>query len=463
MKEIKEYKQTQKVIIFFLDIIIYHFAFILSFLMRYDFSLYVFNYRVYQNVSPYIMLIFGALNILTGMYVLYNKRKIDLIYSTVINQVLMMVVVTSMIFFTHSLAFPRSVIILSALISIVLLSMSRVILHNLNRKINGREKVMVVGNPRDCKRVVRNFEEARNDIYKVTDLVYSDYYHHVEENMNKVDLVYLTEGLPLEDRNKILSLLTKAKKHIFLSSKFENLAILNADIMNIEDETFLKLKEFMISPELNFIKYIIDFIISILLIIITSPILLVTAILVKVTSPGPVFYKQVRITKDQKEFNILKFRTMSATAEKDTGPVLATANDARVTPLGKYLRSLRIDELPQLFNVIKGDMSLVGPRPERPHFVNQFKEENEHYYLRHNVRAGITGYAQVNGKYATDFNSKLNFDLLYIKEYSLILDIQILLQTIKTVFDKVSSKGVEDADMSLDSYQLPDHINIYSK
>ncbi|MDN6699384.1 MAG: sugar transferase [Staphylococcus equorum] len=460
MEDIKEYKQTQKVIIFFLDIIIYHISFVISFLSRYDFNLSVFNYRIYQNVFPYIMVIFGALNILTGMYVLYNKKKIDLLYSTVINQTLMMIVVTSLIFFSHSLAFPRSVIMLSALISMILLSISRVLLYNLNIKINGHKKVMVVGNPLNCKRVVRNFEEAHNDVYKVTNLVHNNYYEYVENNMENVDLVYLTENVPTKESNKILSLLTQNKKQVFLSSQFENLAILNADIMNIEDETFLKLTEFAISPELSFIKYIIDFIIAVMLLIITSPILLITAVLVKITSPGPVFYKQTRITKGQKEFDILKFRTMSETAEKDTGPVLATANDARVTSLGRYLRSLRIDELPQLFNVVKGDMSLVGPRPERPHFVNQFKEENQYYYLRHNVRAGITGYAQVNGKYATDFKSKLNFDLLYIKKYSLILDVQILLQTIKTVFDKVSSKGLEE-DMKLEDYKLPEDIEIF--
>lgn len=461
MKEIKEYKQAQKVLIFFLDIFIYHMSFVLSFLLRYEFRLSVFNYRVYQNVFPYIMIIFGGLNILTGMYVLYNKRKVDLLYSTVINQILMMVVVTSLIFFSHSLAFPRSVIILSSLASMILLGISRVVLHHLNRQINGREKVMVVGSPLNCKRVVRNFEGARNDVYKVTNLIHSNYFEHVKNNIEEVDIVYLTEGIPINERNKILSFLTEENKQIFLSSKFENLSILNADIMNIEDETFLKLTDFAISPELSFIKYTIDLVISMILIVITSPILLITALLVKFTSPGPVLYKQVRITKGQKEFNILKFRTMSATAEKDTGPVLASANDSRVTPLGRYLRSLRIDELPQLFNVIKGDMSLVGPRPERPHFVELFEKENHHYYLRHNVRAGITGYAQVNGKYATDFNSKLNFDLLYIKEYSIILDVQILLQTIKTVFDKVSSQGLEEEDMNLEDYKLPAHIEIY--
>lgn len=457
-----EYKQTQKVLIFLLDILIYHLSFIIAFLVRYDFTLPVFNYRAYQSVFPYIMLIFGALNILSGMYVLYNKRKVDLLYSTVINQMLMMVIVTALIFFSHRLAFPRSVIIISSGISMILLSISRVILHNLNRKINGRERVMVVGNEQNCKRVVRNFEGARNDVYKITSIVQGNFYKNMKENMDTVDLVYLTEDLPIDDENKALSLLTKKKKQIFLSSKFENLTLLNADIMNIEDETFLKITDFSISPELSCIKYVIDFIIAIILLVITSPILLITAILVKLTSPGPILYKQVRITKGQKEFNILKFRTMSATAEEKTGPVLATANDVRVTPLGKYLRSLRIDELPQLFNVLKGEMSLVGPRPERPHFVDQFKEENDSYYLRHNVRAGITGYAQVNGKYATDFNSKLNFDLVYIKQYSLILDVQILLQTIKTLFDKVSSQGLEEGDMDLANYEFPKDINIYT-
>jgi exopolysaccharide biosynthesis polyprenyl glycosylphosphotransferase len=216
---------------------------------------------------------------------------------------------------------------------------------------------------------------------------------------------------------------------------------------------------FHISPEDDLLKRAGDILISVILLILASPIMLVTALLIKATSKGPVFYKQTRITLDQREFSILKFRTMSATAEKDSGPVLAQANDSRVTTVGKYLRSLRIDELPQLINVLRGDMSLVGPRPERPFFVEQFKEENPYYELRHNVRAGITGYAQVYGKYSTDFQAKLKFDLVYIKNYSLLFDIQILLQTIKILFDKVSSKGVDEASEWGDT--LPDSIDIY--
>ena len=439
---------------------IYHVSFLISFLVRYEFTLPTFNYRAYQNVFPYIILAFGLLNVLSGMYVLYNKRKADLIYSTAINQILMFIIVTALIFFSQKLAFPRSVIIISSIISTVLLAISRIIMYKVYEKVNGSDRVMVIGTEENCQRVIRNFEGARSEIYKITDVVYDNYYTNIKNNLDKIDVVYITGNIPEEDQKEILYLLTKEGKQVFLYSKFENLALLNANIMNIEDETFLELTDFSISSENDFIKRLIDLITSIILIIITSPIMLITAILVKITSPGPVLYKQVRITEGQKEFNILKFRTMSETAEKDTGPVLATANDIRVTPIGKYLRSLRIDELPQLLNVLKGDMSLVGPRPERPHFVNQFMIENRNYYLRHNVRAGITGYAQVNGKYATDFNSKLNFDLLYIKQYSLILDIQILLQTIKTLFDKVSSQGLEDENYSV-GFKLPKNINIH--
>lgn len=153
---------------------------------------------------------------------------------------------------------------------------------------------------------------------------------------------------------------------------------------------------------------------------------------------------------------------MSQTAEAESGPVLASSNDARVTRVGKFIRSTRIDELPQLLNVLKGDMSLVGPRPERPFFVEQFQAENPYYRLRHHVRAGITGYAQVYGKYTTNFNNKLNFDLLYIKQYSLAFDFKLLFQTVKILFDKVSARGLdEEIERGDDWSNYEDDLQIY--
>jgi lipopolysaccharide/colanic/teichoic acid biosynthesis glycosyltransferase len=174
-----------------------------------------------------------------------------------------------------------------------------------------------------------------------------------------------------------------------------------------------------------------DLVLASIGIIITAPIMILTAGIIKSTSKGPAIYKQTRITVGNKEFEVLKFRTMYTGAEDETGPVLSSGNDPRITKVGRVLRNLRIDELPQLFNVLKGEMSFVGPRPERPFFVEQFSKEIPEYTHRYLVKAGITGYAQVYGKYDTSAVDKLKYDLLYIRDYSLMLDIKLILQTLK--------------------------------
>jgi lipopolysaccharide/colanic/teichoic acid biosynthesis glycosyltransferase len=168
--------------------------------------------------------------------------------------------------------------------------------------------------------------------------------------------------------------------------------------------------------------------------VIALPLVLLAAIAIKIESPGgPVLFRQERVGQGGKVFELLKLRTMIPNAEMLTGPVLAEENDSRITKVGKVLRASRIDELPQLWNVLKGDMSFVGPRPERPVFVQQFRDEMPGYELRHQVKTGITGLAQVEGKYTTPPEDKLRFDLLYVKTMSPIKDIQILLHTLKVM------------------------------
>ena len=171
--------------------------------------------------------------------------------------------------------------------------------------------------------------------------------------------------------------------------------------------------------------------------IILSPILLLTAIAVKLTSHGPILYSQVRVGKNGKLFKIYKFRTMTVDAEKNTGPVWAAKNDCRLTPIGNLLRKAHIDELPQLINILKGEMSLIGPRPERPMFVEKFKEEIPGYEKRLGVKPGITGLAQVWHRYdetLEDVKKKLKYDVLYIKKMCLWSDFNIILRTFRVVF-----------------------------
>jgi exopolysaccharide biosynthesis polyprenyl glycosylphosphotransferase len=182
----------------------------------------------------------------------------------------------------------------------------------------------------------------------------------------------------------------------------------------------------------DFAKRVFDFFTAIVSIILFSPIIILIASIIKFTSRGPIFFTQVRVGKDNKLFTLLKFRTMQIDAENNTGPVLSAGKtDARLTSVGRWLRLIRLDEIPQLINVLRGEMSIVGPRPERPFFVDKFTVHTPTYNHRHQVRPGITGLAQIYGNYHTDAREKLRFDLFYVTHRSLTLDFTIIIKTIK--------------------------------
>jgi sugar transferase (PEP-CTERM system associated) len=199
---------------------------------------------------------------------------------------------------------------------------------------------------------------------------------------------------------------------------------------------------FDISKRHRAAKQILSLILTLTAAIILSPIILIVMVLVKLDSPGPIFFKQERVGLDAKTFTLWKFRSMCRDAERETGPVWAIKDDPRVTRLGQFLRRSRLDEIPQLYNVLRGDMSLIGPRPERPSFVNELSETIPYYGIRHTVRPGLTGWAQINYQYANsveDSLEKLQYDLFYIKHMSIVLDVIIAVETIKTVLVRPGS------------------------
>lgn len=449
MKQQDEWTKARKNIIMMIDLILYIGSFLLSFRLRYGAEIPIKNLEAFQGSIIYVIIGFVLVNILLGTYILYNKSLGDFLFITIIGQFIMALYIMALTFAGRWLAFPRSIILIVFFVGAILLFMWRAAVFKLYQRLSGSKRVMIVGMEKEVFEAVDNFTNTRSIRHVVTHVVLSDYYYNVRENLDNIDVVYLASQIEDAEKLRIYNLLMEKDKKFFLNTSFENLMMVRPNMMNIEDESIIEVSPFRIPSEDDIIKRLLDIIFSLLLIVVSSPIMLVAAILVKRSSEGPILYRQIRVTKEGREFEILKFRSMGITAEQESGPVLATSNDMRVTPVGKYLRALRIDELPQLFNVLKGDMSIVGPRPERPFFVSQFEQQNPHYYLRHNVRAGITGYAQVYGKYASDFNSKLNFDLIYIKQYSLILDMKIMLQTIKILFDKVSSQGLDEAERTI--------------
>lgn len=452
-----EWSAARRLFIILMDVIVYNVSIYFSFLLKFGGSIPVRNFQTFESSALFISLFFIILNVLLGAYVFYNRIMSDIVFVTVIGQFLMSLGIMIITFAGRWFAFPRTVILISFLLGTILLIIYRTIIYKAYMKLSSDKKITILGFEKDVAPAIQNFGSQKNNKHKVQSVVIDHFYENLVEIIDDVDIVYLASDIEELEKLKVYQLVTKKEKKLFLNTTFENLVTINPNIMNFEDESIIESSGFRIPSEDAMFKRIFDILISLILLVIASPFMLVTAILVKVTSPGPIIYKQIRITQDQREFPIYKFRSMSATAESKSGPVLAKSNDVRVTPVGKFIRAVRFDELPQLINVLKGDMSIVGPRPERPFFVEKFNKENPYYYLRHNVRAGITGYAQVYGKYASDYNSKLKFDLLYIKKYSFMLDLKILLQTIKILFDKVSSQGLEEEEIctSLDKMDFP--------
>lgn len=249
-------------------------------------------------------------------------------------------------------------------------------------------------------------------------------------------------------RNKLIKYCYSRSVRIYMMPKIPDVIIKGSEQLHLFDTPIFLTREFTLTVEQRIIKRIIDIVCAAILLVIASPFMLITAIVIKLYDGGPVLYKQIRCTRDAKEFKILKFRSMRVDAEKDGVARLAAKNDSRITPVGKFIRAVRIDELPQLINILKGEMSFIGPRPERPEIIAQYMEEMPEFAFRMKVKAGLAGYAQVYGKYNTTPYDKLKLDLTYIEDYSVWMDIKLMLLTLKILFKAESTEGVDSKQIT---------------
>lgn len=264
----------------------------------------------------------------------------------------------------------------------------------------------------------------------------------IEKKSDRCDRVYLYK-VNDEVRERLILYCNAKGKDIYLSQGITDLITMGYDVSHAFDTPFIRTKRQPVKWYYPLVKRTFDVICSAAAIIILSPVYLITAAAIKLYDGGPVFYSQVRLTEGHREFRIYKFRSMITDAEKQ-GARLASQNDSRITPVGKIIRATRLDELPQLFNILKGDMSIVGPRPERPEIEAEYLKELPEFGLRLKVRAGLTGYAQVFGKYNTTPEDKLKLDLLYINQRSVTLDLKLMFYTVKILFIPESTEGVEE-------------------
>lgn len=308
------------------------------------------------------------------------------------------------------------------------------------------DMLLVYGNKRGIGLKIKM--DSRRDKYNVSKLMSIDEgLEAVCQETRKHDAVILTD-IPAQIRNDILKYCYRYRIRTYVAPKLTDIMLRGAKNNTLFDTPLLMVKGTGLTPMQRIIKRAMDLVLCGIAMIPAAPVMLIIAAAIKIEDGGPVFYKQKRMTRGGREFEILKFRSMIVDAEKYAGAVLASEDDPRITKVGKVIRAARLDELPQLINILRGDMSFIGPRPERPEIIAQYTEVMPEFAFRMKVKAGLAGFAQVYGKYNTSPYDKLKLDLTYIENYSVWLDLKLMLLTLKVLFWPDSTEGVESEQVT---------------
>lgn len=290
--------------------------------------------------------------------------------------------------------------------------------------------------------------DSRNDKYNVIgEISFDADIEEIDKILDDYDAILIND-VPSEKRNRILKACFAKGKRVYITPKISDIIIRSAETLAVFDTPLLLANNSTLTITERVIKRAFDIFLSALGLIILSPLMILISLAIFLYDRGPVFYRQTRYTKNGKTFRILKFRSMIPNAEKDGVARLAAEKDDRITPVGKFIRATRLDELPQFFNILSGDMSFVGPRPERPEIADEYVKELPEFAFRLRVKAGLTGYAQIFGKYNTTSYDKLKLDMIYVENCSILMDLKLLLLTLKVIFMKESTEGLEEGQIT---------------
>ncbi|MDO9630160.1 MAG: exopolysaccharide biosynthesis polyprenyl glycosylphosphotransferase, partial [Acholeplasmataceae bacterium] len=339
------------------------------------------------------------------------------------------------------MAFSPMTIIAILFLQIAIFAVYKFIMHRLFSKVI-MKKVMIIGPKREALALALKFhtdsdhnKEIHSIIFEINHQVSDDFYDLVHD----IDDVYLTPSLSDNIKYSLMQYtIAKAYRNIYVVPKTHEISFMNAKDDSIDDILLLHLPAFGITHEQRFLKRSFDLIVSLLGLIILAPFFLIFSILIKLEDGGPIFFKQLRYKRHNKPFKVYKFRTMSVNQHADQINKRASINDNRITRVGKFLRATRFDELAQLINVVKSEMSIVGPRPLIIEEIEEAAREIPEFYFRSNVKPGLTGLAQIKGKYDTEASEKIRYDLLYVTKQSFWFDLKIIILTVRTIFTKGS-------------------------
>ena len=456
---LKKHSKFFETLVLLLDLVTLSCSWILAYFLRF----YLPVVPVSKGIPPFFTYLTLLLVMLPLWYIvfkafgLYRPRRISSKFAEIMDiakgTTIAILILVSLTFFVRKYEFSRLTFVYFGIICVIALCVERILFRELLRLIRKRgynlRHALIVGTGSLGQDVtdrvhshpelgikIRGFlcednSQIGNELkgFKVLDTF--ENVRNVVMNQN-IDMVLITLPLSAHERLKrILDDIGDEMVSIMLIPDLIELATLRGGIGEFEGMPIISLRDTPLYGWNVVVKRVTDIVLSITILLAVSPLMLVISLLVKATSIGPVFYRQERMGLDGRIFSMLKFRTMETQAEKETGPVWAAKGDSRKTIIGSFLRKTSMDELPQFFNVLKGDMSIVGPRPEREFFIQQFRSKIPKYMLRHKMKAGITGWAQISGwRGNTSLEKRIEYDIYYIENWSLRFDLEIMWLTI---------------------------------
>lgn len=415
---------------------------------------------IYHNMFPFGILsgacIYGTVSAISVLFLGANKyfcikekampELVTLMFASV---VLVNLIFVALLYFSRSMRLSVYFFIIADTLQIGMLFICKIYFSKFKQKILLKRKTLIIGvyeNRYELVKAVRG-----RGAFKCSFIDFKN--QNLKKYLAYFDVIYLAGEVDKKYKDEIVSHCLLLEKDIFLVPETYEISLRKSKLTQVGDVPVFNIEPYRLSESQKLIKRVMDICGAAAGLVITFPIMAIVCVMIKCEDRGPAFYKQVRSGRNGKEFEVIKFRSMKVDAEKLTGAVFAADKDPRITKVGGFIRAARIDEIPQFINVLAGDMSLVGPRPERPVFVEKFCEEISEYKNRLAVKPGITGLAQVLGNYTTTAVNKARFDMVYIQEYSLMLDIKILFKTLKVVFTKEQAAGFGDAEYSEETVQ----------
>lgn len=401
----------------------------------------------YRRGNILVIVIYGLLlYIFTKIYSGYKIGFIklsEIIYSQVLSLLFVNVVTYLQISLIGRRFLSLSPMLWMTVIQIIVIIVWAILTNKLYFFIYPPRKTMLLHDGADSELIIKKMINHKEKFTITHKASIKDGVKEICDSLADFDAVVIN-GVNVKDRNFIIQYCYERSIRVYIVPTVEDIILRNSNTIHLFDTPMFLLRNRGLSPENRFAKRLIDILFSGFALIVLSPIMIIVALLIKLYDGGPALFKQKRLTIDGKVFEVYKFRSMIVDAEKDGVARLASKNDNRITPIGKFIRAVRLDELPQLLNILKGDMSIVGPRPERPEIAEEYEKTMPEFAYRLKVKAGLTGYAQILGKYNTTPRDKLLLDMMYIEKYSLFLDIKLMLMTIKILFMSESTEGVDE-------------------